>query len=86
MNGRIIGVVSGMFLLTVCSKGDHGSVQAAPPAPEAQPAAATSNGSADGGTLTGKIKFTCTAPRNPTIDMSEEAACKAKYKTGNPTE
>ena len=86
MKSRMIGVVSGMFLLTVCSKGDRGSVQAAPAAPEAQPAAATSNGSADGGTITGKIKFTGTAPRNPTIDMSEEAACKAKYKTGNPTE
>src|SRR5213076_617592 len=84
-----IGVVSGMFLLTVCSKGDRGSVQAAPAAPaapEAQPAAAASHGSADGGTITGKIKFTGTAPRNPTIDMSEEAACKAKYKTGNPAE
>ena len=34
----------------------------------------------------GKIKFTGTAPRNPAIDMSEEAACKAKYKTNPPVE
>src|SRR3989442_13088958 len=83
MNGRIFSVVGGMFLLTVCSKGDRSSVQAAPPA--AQPAAPAGDVSAAGGTISGKIKFTGTAPRNPTIDMSEEAACKAKYQT-TPTE
>src|SRR5437870_10016438 len=84
MNGRFFSVVGGMFLLTVCSKGDRSTVQAAPPATpravspdSAQPLA--------GGTITGKIKFTGTAPRNPTIDMSEEAACTAKYTTP-PTE
>src|SRR5437016_12610687 len=85
MNGRIFSVVGGMFLLTVCSKGDRSAVQAAPPAPQPAAAAASSEVSADGGTITGKIKFTGTAPRNPAIDMSEEAACKAKYKT-TPTE
>lgn len=84
MKGRIFSVVGGMFLLTVCSKGDNGSVQAAPPA--AQPAPPTADASAAGGTITGKIKFTGTAPRNPAIDMSEEAVCKAKYKTAPPTE
>src|SRR2546425_370356 len=83
MNGRIFSVVGGMFLLTVCSKGDRSSVQAAPPA--AQPAAPAADVSAAGGTITGKIKFTGTAPRNPAIDMTEEAACKAKYTTP-PTE
>ena len=72
MNGRIFSVVGGMFLLTVCSKGDRGAVQAAPPATEVSTA---------GGTITGTIKFTGVAPKNPAIDMSEEAACKAKYKT-----
>ena len=85
MKARIFGVVGGMFLLTVCSKGDQSKVQAAPPAaPEPAPAiqpAASSDVSAAGGTITGKIKFTGTAPRNPVIDMSEEAACKAKYPT-----
>jgi plastocyanin len=92
MKGRIFSVVGGMFLLTVCSKGSQSNVQAAPPsslnnesAPAAAPAA-SSNVSAAGGTISGKIKFTGTAPRNPVIDMSEEAACKAKYKTAPPTE
>lgn len=80
MKGRIFSVVGGMFLLTVCSKGS--APAAAPPA--SAPAAATENAAA-GGTITGKIKFTGTAPRNPAIDMSEEAACKAKYTT-TPTE
>jgi plastocyanin len=73
-----------MLLLTVCSKGDNGSVQAAPPA--TPPVAPATDVSAAGGTITGKIKFTGTAPRNRPIDMSEEAACKAKYKTAPPVE
>src|SRR2546423_3469430 len=88
MKVRILGVVGGMFLLTVCSKGDRGSVQAAPPGSTAQPAAppaASSDNSAAGGTISGKVKFTGTAPKNPAIDMSEEAACKAKYPSA-PTE
>lgn len=90
MKGRIFGVVGGMFLLTVCSKGSQSNVQAAPPSSptnEPAPAAApASSSNAAGGTISGKIKFTGTAPRNPVIDMSEEAACKAKYKTAPPTE
>ena len=87
MTGRIFSVVGAMLALTVCSKGNQSSAApaapAAPPATsETQPPAATS---AAGGTITGKIKFTGTAPRNAAIDMSEEAACKAKYKTP-PTE
>src|SRR5438876_9416691 len=82
MTGRIFNVVGAMFLLTVCSKGSQSNAApaAAPPAP-----AAASDLAAAGGTITGKIKFTGTAPRNPAIDMSEEAACKAKYTTP-PTE
>ena len=83
MNGRILSVVGAMLVLTVCSKGDQSAVRAAPPAspePSAAPAPATStdNTTQSGGTITGKIKFTGTAPRNRPIDMSEEAACKAK--------
>ncbi len=86
MKGRIFSVV-GMFLLTVCSKGNQSSAAAAAPpaAPAAQPASPSANAAGAGGTISGKIRFTGTAPRNPTIDMSEEAACKAKYKTA-PTE
>ncbi len=85
MKGRIFSVVGGMFLLTVCSKGDRGTVQAAPPAPHPAVSSDPTPAGAAGGTITGKIKFTGTAPRNPAIDMSEEAACKAKYTT-TPTE
>jgi hypothetical protein len=83
MKVRILSVVGGMVLLTVCSKGSQSN--AAPPAANPPPAAQPANASAAGGTISGKIKFTGTAPRNPSIDMSEEAACKAKY-TSTPTE
>jgi plastocyanin len=87
MNVRLFSVV-GMFALTVCSKGDQGNAATAraeetPPAPAAPAAPAAT--SAAGGTISGKITFTGTAPRNPAIDMSEEAACKSKYTTA-PTE
>ena len=85
MTGRIFSVVGALFLLTVCSKGSQSNAAPAAP-PPAPPAPATaSDVAAAGGTITGKIKFTGTAPRNPAIDMSEEAACKAKYTT-TPTE
>jgi len=38
-----------------------------------------------GATVTGRVKFTGAKPTNPRIDMSEEAACKAKYTTAPPT-
>jgi plastocyanin len=81
MTGRIFSVVGAMFLLTVCSKEDARSSEGTTP-PASAPVPATS---AAGGTITGKIKFTGTAPRNPTIDMTEEPACKAKYPSP-PTE
>jgi plastocyanin len=37
--------------------------------------------SAQGGSVTGTVKFTGTPPANPKVDMSEEAACKGKYTT-----
>jgi len=97
MKARLFTVVGGMLLLTVCSQGDQSTVRAAPPAvppsdaASAQAAAAPSESlavspSQSGGTITGKIKFTGTPPRNASIDMSEEAACKAKYKTNPPAE
>ena len=87
MTGRMFSVVGGMFLLTVCSKGDQGNAAAAPAAATARSevVATTSDPSVEGGTITGKVKFTGTPAKNPTIDMSEEAACKAKYPTA-PTE
>jgi hypothetical protein len=89
MNVRLISVVGAMFALTVCSKGEQNTVQAAPPAASAtQPTTTTSDEASAqaGATITGKVTFTGTAPRNPAIDMSEEAVCKAKYKGAGPTE
>lgn len=86
MKGRIFSVVGAMFLLTVCSKGDQGNAApAATPSEDTPPAAPAAAASAAGGTISGTIKFTGTAPRNPAIDMSEEAACKSKHPT-TPTE
>jgi plastocyanin len=48
-------------------------------------AAATAAGPSGEGSITGTIKFTGTAPANPTIDMNEEAACKSKH-TGTITD
>ena len=56
------------------------SGESAAPAPAAQTTAPTG-----GSTVNGHISFTGTAPANPTIDMSEEPACKAKY-TSTPTD
>ncbi|MGH7754122.1 MAG: hypothetical protein ACREN5_15055, partial [Gemmatimonadales bacterium] len=81
MNRRLFSVIGGAFLLTVCSPRDDGggAARAAPPArPPAEEGQA-------GGTITGKVKFTGARPSNPRIDMSEEAACKAKYTTAPPT-
>jgi plastocyanin len=89
MNLKHMSVVGGMFLLTVCSKGEQSAVRAAPPAPPASTSSTASDSltvSQSGATITGKIKFTGTAPRNAPIDMSEEATCKAKYKTTPPAE
>ena len=82
MKGRILSVVGAAVLLTVCSKGDARSEDTTTTMAPAPAAAATSTA---GGTISGKVKFTGTAPRNPAIDMSEEAACKSKYTT-TPTE
>jgi hypothetical protein len=49
----------------------------------AAPAAGQATAPTGGGTISGTVKFTGTPPANPTIDMSEEQTCKAKY-TGAP--
>jgi plastocyanin len=84
MNGKLFGVIAAVFFLPVCSGGgDNQQAQAAPPA--SPPAAATDaagDAQAGGATISGKIKFTGARPANAAIDMSEEAACKAKYTAG----
>jgi len=75
MNRRLFSVIGGALVLTVCSPKDDGAARAAPPAPP------ITEETQAGGTITGKVKFTGARPTNPRIDMSEEAACKAKYPT-----
>jgi plastocyanin len=71
-------ILCGVLLLVGCG-GDKGATPAADTT-AAAPAAATP-APAGGATITGMVKFSGTPPANPTIDMSEEAACKAKYST-----
>lgn len=85
MNGKLFGVIGGMVLLTACGGGDAPRQDASPPAPPAAgaaagDAAATPQG---GATISGRVRFTGTKPANQTIDMSEEAACRAKYPAGS---
>lgn len=71
-------ILCGVLLLAGCG-GQKGATPAADTtATAAAPAAATPAG---GATISGMVKFSGSAPANPTIDMSEEAACKAKYST-----
>jgi len=72
----------GGMLLTVAACGGKqddsaAKTDTAAPAPGAAPAATAA--AAGGGSVTGHVKFDGAAPANPTIDMSEEAACKGKY-------
>ena len=69
-------LIGGMVLsLVACGgteeAGTAGGDTAAPGAAQA----------AGGGSVTGVVDFTGTAPVNPTIDMSEEAVCQGKYAT-----
>jgi plastocyanin len=66
-------IVCGALLLAACG-GDKGATPAADTT-----AAAAAPAPAGSATITGMVKFSGTAPANPTIDMSEEAACKAKH-------
>lgn len=72
-------ILCGVLVLAAC-----GGEKAADPAADAAATPATT-APAGGATITGMVKFSGTAPANPTIDMSEEAACKAKY-TGTATD
>jgi plastocyanin len=71
-------LIGGMvFSLVACGGKDEGGAGAVDTTAQgAAPASA-----AGGGSVTGAISFSGAAPANPTIDMSEEAACKGKYPT-----
>jgi plastocyanin len=65
------------------TSGDSTQAGATPAAGGSEVAATT--GPTGDGVVSGTVHFTGTAPKNPTVDMSEEAVCKAKY-TGNPVD
>src|SRR5688572_19129274 len=72
----------GMLCLSAaCGGGEKDTDTAAGAAPAAGGAAASPGGGGPTGSasITGTIKFAGSAPANPTIDMSEEQACAAKY-------
>jgi plastocyanin len=79
MNRRLFSVIGGALLLAVCTPRNDSTARAA------AADTVTVEDVQAGATISGKVRFTGTAPRNPSIDMSEEAACKAKYKAP-PTE
>src|SRR5688572_10182258 len=76
MKRATIGLV---LALCACAKSEQEAAPAAGGAPAGGAPAATTP--AGGGEITGSVSFTGTAPKNPTIDMSEEPECKAKYTT-----
>lgn len=82
MTRTLFTPITAVCLLTLsgCGGDNQGGDAAPPPAGGEQAAAAA--GPTGEGTITGTIKFTGARPANATIDMSEEAACKAKYGTG----
>src|SRR5258705_8478379 len=83
MKRAILGI---LVLAVACSKGDKSAPSgdaAQSGAAGAASGAATSAGATGDGVVSGTVHFTGTVPKNPTVDMSEEPACKAKY-TGNP--
>jgi hypothetical protein len=59
-------------------KSDTGDVAQASTAGGGAPAAASTGPTGDG-VVSGTVHFTGTAPANPTVDMTEEPVCKAKY-------
>lgn len=72
--------------ITACGGSGGGDQAAASGSAVAQGAPATAAaGTMGDATISGVIHFTGTAPANPTIDMSEEAACSGKY-TSTPTD
>jgi hypothetical protein len=78
MRRALLGI---MCLSAACGGGGEKGSDSAAGAPAAGGAAAAPGGGGPTGSasITGTIKFAGTPPANPTIDMSEEQACAAKY-------
>ena len=76
-----------LVLVAACGGGQKsGSADVAQPSNAGGAAAAPAGGGPTGdASVSGTIHFTGTPPANPTIDMSEEPDCKAKY-AGTPVD
>jgi plastocyanin len=73
-------LIGGMVLtLVACGKKDESASATPEGGAPATPAAGAATTALAGGSVTGHVKFDGAPPANPTIDMSEEAACKGKY-------
>src|SRR3712207_5797738 len=72
---RIVGCAAALTLLA-CGGGDNASSNEA----TQEGAAAQASGPQGNATVSGTISFSGTAPANPPIDMSAEAACKSKHQ------
>lgn len=66
-------------LIVSCKSDNKAAPGDATPAGGGTPAASTSSGPTGDAVVSGTVHFTGTAPTNPTVDMTEEPACKAKY-------
>jgi plastocyanin len=82
MRRVILGIVFGVF---ACGGGKKDEAAPAAGGDQGASPAAGATAPTGGGSIAGTVKFTGTPPANPTIDMSEEPVCKAKY-TGTPTD
>jgi plastocyanin len=72
---RIVAIAAAFTLLACGGGGDASSNEGT----QEGAAAAQSSGPQGNATITGTVSFAGTPPANPAIDMSAEAACKAKH-------
>ena len=80
MRPTLLGIVA-VAAVAACSgeKGESADTAAPAAATGDAPAAGGAGGPTGDASVTGTVKFAGTAPANPTIDMTEEAACKSKH-------
>jgi plastocyanin len=82
-------LVAAVTLVAIaCSGGDRegtDTTAAAANGPSAGAGASGGGGPTGDAVVSGRVRFAGTAPANPTIDMSEEKACAAKY-SGTPVD
>lgn len=81
---RMLLAVVPAFAMLACGGAKEDAAEGGAPE-QGEPAAGAPQAAEGGASISGTVKFTGTAPANPAIDMSEEAACKSKHE-GQPTD